>query len=517
MRNAKLILINGNLITLDHQNPKATWVAIQEGKLINLGNGNSWKDFRSGGPEIIDCKGKTVLPGFIDAHLHIYSFAESLMSLDLRPTNNIRSISDIQSKVHTLAKELRPSTWIKGKGYNEFHLHEKRHPNRWDLDIVARNHPVIITHRSGHAHVLNSMALKLVNINHETGDPPGGMIERELKTGEPTGLLYEMGGFLFERIPPINQKELEKGVRLANQTLVSKGITSIQDASSHNDMGRWKLLNAWKESAKLQPRVNMMLGFRSFKEKEVNHFHSYSDANYIKTPGVKIILDETTGRLFPAQVDLNQMVLDVHEAGLQIAIHAIEESAIEASCNSIAFALDRIPRKKHRHRIEHCSLCSPSLAKKIASLGIAVVTQPSFIFFNGERYLKTISNQKLKHLYPLKTLIQEGIIVAGSSDCPIVPVDPLIGISSAISRRSQTQDVIVPEEGISRIDALQLFTKNAAFVTFEEESKGTISPGKLADLVILSGDPTRLPPGEIKELEVEMTIIGGKAVWNKMG
>jgi predicted amidohydrolase YtcJ len=259
----------------------------------------------------------------------------------------------------------------------------------------------------------------------------------------------------------------------------------------------------------------MMLEYQTFNKNGYKNLSANVDENQLRPGAVKIILDDTTGQLHPPQKDLNEMVLEVHTAGMQVAIHAIEERAIEAACLAIKYALDKDPRKDHRHRIEHCSVCTPYLAEKIACLGITVVTQPPFIHYNGERYLETVPDKQLKHLYPLKTLLNHGIKVAASSDCPIVPPNPLIGMYAAISRMGEKNHIVGGQEEISTIDALRMYTKNAALASFEETIKGTITPGKLADLVVLNGDPTQLSPNELKHLQVEMTIIGGKVVWKK--
>jgi predicted amidohydrolase YtcJ len=510
-----LILVNANVITLDPLHPKADWVAVANGRIVGLGDRKDQSVFLDKKSRKIDCKDKTVLPGFIDPHLHLVSYAESLVAVNLGPGKDVNSISDLQEKIRTYSKNLPPGKWLRGKGYNEFYLREKHHPDRWDLDKATSQHPIKLTHRSGHAHVLNSLALKLVGISKYTPDPPGGMIERNLEDGEPTGLLYEMGDFLSDKIAPIDTEELEQGLRLANHKLVSLGITTIQDASSQNDSARWKLFKTWKEQGILKPRVNMMLGFPAFKNINKHHFSSGLDESQLRLSTVKIILDETTGKLHPSQLELNEMVMEIHQTGMQVAIHSIEESAIEAACTAIENAINRHPKREHRNRIEHCSVCPPSLAKHIASLGITVVTQPPFIHYNGERYLKTVPEAQLQYLYPLKTLLQHKINVAGSSDCPIVPPNPLIGLYAAVTRMDETGNVVGEDEGICSIDALRIYTQNAARAMFEESIKGTIKPGKLADLVVLNADPTQLTPDEIKDIKVEMTLIDGEVVWKR--
>jgi predicted amidohydrolase YtcJ len=510
-----LILINANIITLDPFFPRASWVAIENDKFVATGYGEDWKKLKAKSTGLIDCSGKTVIPGLIDAHLHLVSYAKSFVTPDVSPGKAVLSISDIQSIIHGRSQNRPPGKWIFARGYDEFYLAEKRHPTRWDLDEATPHHPVRLAHRSGHAHVLNSLALKLVGISKETGDPNGSMIERDLKTGEPTGLLYEMGNFLSDRIPSLVPSDLQRGLRMANKQLVSSGITSIQDASSRNNRDRWNFFKSWKESGILHPRVNMMLGYPAFIKKGYHNFSANFDKSQLRLGAIKIILDDTTGQLYPPQSELNEMVFKVHKSDRQIAIHAIEENAIEAACIAIQYALDKIPRKDHRHRIEHCSVCPPYLAKRIASLGITVVTQPPFLTYNGERYLETVPDRQLQHLYPIKTLLSYKISVAGSSDCPIAPPNPLIGIYAAISRMDETGKTVGSHEKIHLIEALQMYTRVAAHAMFEETVRGTITSGKQADLVVLSGDPTHLVPDEIKSLQVEMTLIGGEIVWER--
>jgi predicted amidohydrolase YtcJ len=512
-----LILFNANVITMDPKLPRAELVAIRNEKIIAVSNNESLIEFKNRNTKVIDCKGKTILPGFIDAHVHLFAFAESLVTVSLEPRNNTHSISDIQTKIREISQQQSPGTWIRGRGYNEFYLTEKRHPNRWDLDSGTTVHPIKLTHRSGRAHVLNSLALKLAGISKETTDPPEGLIDRDIETGEPTGLLFGMGDYLSKVIPPLDYDQIERGIKLADREFCSLGITSLHDASPHNNLDRWKLIQRWKKDGLLKTRVRMMLGKEGFEEYHRHRFPTQVDENQVSIGGVKTIVHETTGQLSPGQFELNEMVLNVHRSELQAVLHAIEGKTIEAACDAVEYALQKSPRSDHRHRIEHCSVCPSLLAKRIASLEIMVVTQPSFIFYNGDRYLRTVPDSNLKHLYPIATLIRNGVKVAGSSDCPIAPPNPLIGIHSAISRRTERGHSILPEEGIPPVEALKMYTVYAARAGFEENLKGSITPGKLADLVVLNGDPTKLPADEVKDVEAEMTILNGEVVWDKMG
>jgi len=326
-----------------------------------------------------------------------------------------------------------------------------------------------------------------------------------------------MGDYLAKKIPPIHDDQMMHGIRLVNRELLALGITSIQDTTSRNDMDRYRMFQHWKEHGLLKSRVSMMLGVEGFNEYRRHHDSAPVDEDHLRLGGVKIIIHETPGRLTPNQEELNEMVLNIHQSGFQAILHAIEETTIEAACSAIAYTLQRSPRSDHRHRIEHCSVCPPSLSERLASLGILVVTQPSFIYYNGDRYLRTVPNWQLKHLYPIATLMKSGIKVAGSSDCPLVPANPLIGIYSATSRMAETGEIVLPEERITPLEALKMYTEYAARATLEEKIKGSITPGNLADLVVLNGDPTRLPADEIKDIEMEMTILNGEMVWDRMG
>ncbi|HVP81074.1 MAG TPA: amidohydrolase [Thermodesulfobacteriota bacterium] len=510
-----LILFDANVITMDPLYPKAEGVLIKDGKILSATASDALKKWDRTRATKIDCKGRTVLPGFIDLHCHLHALAESHVTLNLEPHHNVRSINDIQTKIRDYSQKLPPGTWIRGRGYNEFSLTEKRHPNRWDLDRVTSAHPIKLTHRTGHAHVLNSLALQMVGISNETPDPPDGLIDRDLKTGEPTGILYRMGNFLSKKIPPLENHQLDQGIKKANDELLSMGITSVQDASSHNGIEQWKMFQCWKDKRILKSRVVMMLGTENFSAYRKEDFETEIDKNQLRPAGVKIILDETTGHLHPDQDELNEMVLKIHQSGFQACLHAVEENTVEAACSAIEYALKKLPKSDHRHRIEHCSVCPPSLARKLASLGITVVTQPSFIYYGGDRYLRTVPAEALKHLYPIKTLLKSGVKMAASSDCPIAPANPLIGIYAASSRTTETGEAVLSEERITPEEALRMYGENAAKATFDESTKGSISPGKLADLVVLNEDPTKVSINEIKDIKVTMTIVDGEIVWEK--
>ena len=508
---ADLILKNANVITLDPRQPTAELVAIKGGKIWLVAENEELEQAKGAKTRVIDCQGKTVVPGFNDAHCHIFSFIRNLLSLDLSPSS-VSSIAEIKAAIRQRVQNTSPGKWLNADGYNEFYLAEKRHPNRWDIDEVAPKHPVILAHRSLHACVLNSLALSLAGITIETPDPVGGLIDRDLNTGEPTGLLFEMLGYIREKVaPPLTEEELAEGMTLASQHYLAYGITSLQEATVTNGLSEWQIFHQFKD--KLKSRVYMMFGIDALSQfQEVGLAMGAGDSQ-LRLGGVKVMLHEATGQLQPSPAELNEQALSVHRAGFQLAIHAVEPSTVEAAIAALEYAHSHSPQAGRRHRIEHCSVCPPQLLERLSKLRAVVVTQPPFIYYSGERYLATVPANQLPWLYRIKSFLDSGLVVAGSSDSPVVPDNPLVGIYAAVTRKAESGQQLLPQECILAEQALALYTINAAYASFEEGVKGSITPGKLADIVVLSNDPTRLPPEQIKDIRVEMTIIGGKVVW----
>ena len=510
---ADIILKNANVITVDTGQPTAEMVAIQGDKILLVADNESLESVRGARSKVIDCQGKTLVPGFNDAHCHIFSFIRKLISIDLSPSS-VSSIEDIKAAIRQKAENTPRGQWITCTDYNDFFLAEKRHPTRWDIDEVAPNHPVVLSHRSLHACVLNSMALSLAGITRETPEPPGGVIDRDLTSGEPSGLLIEMLGHIREKVmPSLSEAELTRGVTLANQHYLPQGITSLQDATVVNDFGRWQKFHRFKNTGKLKGRVYMMPGIEALSQFQEAGLTFGSGDNQLHLGGVKIVLNEATGELYPPQPELNQQVFDASRDGFQVAIHAVRQSSVEATIVALENAQRQLPQSGRRHRIEHCSECPPHLLKRLKKLQAVVVTQPPFLYYSGARYLSLIPADRLRWLYRIKSLIKSGLIVAGSSDSPVVPDNPLVGIYAAVTRQAESEQPLLPRESISPSQALAMYTTNAAYASFEEDIKGSIARGKLADMVLLSDDPIKTPPEQIKDNKVEMTIIGGEVVW----
>ena len=508
---ADLILKNANVITMDPRQPKAELVAIKGDKILLVAGNKELESVRGTETKVIDCQSRTLVPGFNDAHCHVISFIRKLLSLDLSPSS-VGSIADIKTTIRNRVQNIPPGEWLTGTDYNDFYLAEKRHPNRWDIDEVAPHHPVVLSHRSLHACVLNSRALSLAGITKETPEPPGGLIDRDPSTGEPSGLLFNMLSYIRKRVlPPLSEEELTRGMTLANQHYLSYGITSLQEATASNSLERWQIYQRFK--GKLKSRLYMMFGFEALNQFQETGLAFGTGDSQLRLGGTKIMLNETMGQLYPSPPELNQQVLTAHQAGFQLAIHAIEENTIETAITALEYAQRQLPKANRRHRIEHCAECPPRLLKRLTNLQTVIVTQPPFLYYSGERYLAQVPQSQLPWLYRIKSPLSSGLMVAGSSDSPVVPNNPLVGIYAAVTRRAESGQQLLPQERVSAREAIAMYTTNAAYVSFEEDIKGSITPGKLADIVVLSSDPLESPLEQIKDIRVEMTIIGGKLAW----
>jgi predicted amidohydrolase YtcJ len=513
MPEADLVLKNANVMTMDRHRPAAGLVAVKDNKILLVAGNDSLESVSGPDTRIIDCQGKTLVPGFNDAHCHVFSFLRTLLSIDLSPAA-VSSIEDIKAAIRKAAANTPQGEWITGTDYNDFQLAEKRHPTRQEIDEAAPDHPVVLSHRSLHACVLNSMALSLAGITNETEEPPGAHIDRDVTTGEPNGLLLEMLGYIRETImPDISEAELTRGMTLANQHYLSRGITSVQDATYVSDYKRWQNYRKFIDEGILKTRVRMMCGIETSRQLREKGLKFGSGDNRLRLGGIKIVPSMIGGKLHPPQEELERHVIEAQQAGFQVAIHAIQDKMVEAVIETFEKARNQPPQTDMRHRIEHCSECPPELLERLKKLQPVIVTQPPFIHYSGDRYAAMVPEEKLPYLYGFKSLIDTGSIVAAGSDSPIVPDNPLAGIYGAVTRLTVTGNRLNPEECISAEQALAIYTTNAAYASFEENIKGSITEGKLADMVLLSDNPLTVPPEELMDIQVEMTIIGSEVVF----
>jgi predicted amidohydrolase YtcJ len=508
-----LILSQATVVTMDSRQPRAEAVAVQQGRIVAVGTNAAVVALRGRGTRVIDCRGAIILPGFIDAHLHLRAYAGTFLGIDCRP-HRVHSLTDLQALLQHQTSRLPPGQWLVGHGYDEFALAERRHPMRWDLDGVTPHHPVRLAHRSRHAWVLNSLGLARLGISASFAAPPGGFVERHPVSGELTGLLIGMDAYLRQHLPPAATPEMfRSALRQSSQTLLSAGVTTIQDASLSNDLAAYDAFRTWIDAGDVRQRVALLIGAAALPDVIAAGFKPGEGTPFLRLQGIKIRLDEASGALYPPQEMVDAQVWSAHRQGFPVAIHAVELPALVSALSAIRGAQGRLPRAHLRHRIEHCALCPEVCIDELADLHVAVVTQPAFLWHHGGRYLSEIDPEQHSWLYRVKSLLARGVPMAGSSDAPVVPPLPLEGVYAAVARQTPDGRVIGPEERLSVAEALWLFTRGAAWACGLESEVGSIRRGKRADLVILEADPTHVPIADIPHIPLRMTLVDGAVQW----
>ena len=507
---ADLLFYGGQILTLDPNRPEVEAIAIAAGKILAVGTERELRPVVSHKTRTVSCAGRTILPGFIDPHLHLFAWASRYCGADL---NAARSIAEIRSQLRARQETLSSQDWLRGYGYDEFFLNEKRHPNRHDLDAIATDRPVILRHRTGHAAVLNSAALRQTGIHPQFTPPKGGNIERDA-SGQPTGVVYELESFLRAAMPPLPSREFQAGLRRVNSALLRHGICSLHDASAGNTLEDVKRFSTLRANGIIRPHATVMVGIEAFPEILEAELHSFGPYDRARLGSIKIMLHESRGELYPSPDELAAMVWQVHQHGFQVAIHAVEEAPVCAAISAIQQAQERLPRRDHRHRIEHCTLCPPPFLDTLAETGCAVVVQPGFLHFYGDKYAAQVDPEVHDWLYRVKSFRDRNIPVVGSSDCPIAPQAPLVAIQAAVTRQSRTGIPLNPAERLPCLEAIGLFTQAGAWIGFEENRVGSITPGLRADVVILDSDLTLQPAEAIGTTSVHTTIIDGQIVYS---
>ena len=508
-----LIFHNVRALTNDRRRPLATLVAVRDDRIAYVGESADVARLRQPGTRVINGEGQALVPGFIDAHMHLFAYAAHLLSVDCSPTA-VRSISELQAAIRRRAAETPPGQWVRAVGYNEFYLTERRHPTRQDLDEAAPEHPVRLAHRSGHAVVLNSCALRAVGISLETPDPPEGLIDRAVPSGDPTGILYDADAYLKERVSRLTDAELREGVRRAMRSYLSQGYTSLQDATHHNGPEDWRTMRRLVDGGELPVRVTTMADARRMDAFLREGLSFRAGDNRLRMGAAKVMLQEATGALSPSVDELREIVLRAYRLRWQVAVHAVDERPIAAVADAFTAAFASIPGASDRRlRVEHCSLCPPGLLERLAGRDVVVVTQPAFIHHSGERYMAEVPAEKHAWLYRCRAFLHARLRPAAGSDAPVAPPGALLGMSAAMTRRAASGQTVAPEEALTVQEALEMHTRAAAYATFEEKERGALMPGMLADLALLSADPTAVEPDAIKDIRVRMTVIGGKVAW----
>jgi len=510
-----LILSHASVLTMDPRQPRAEAVAVHEGRIVAVGTTAEMLARRRHRTQLIDCQGAAMLPGFIDAHLHLRAYATTFGSIDCGP-HVVCSLADLQTMLRRHSLRIPNGQWLVGHGYDEFELVEQRHPTRWDLDLVTRHHPIRVAHRSRHAWVMNSLGLAQLGITRDFVAPDGGLVERHPVSGEPTGLLIDMDAYLRERLPATATPERFRSyLRQSSQALLSAGVTTIQDASVSNDLRAYEACRSWIAAGDVRLRVLLLMGASALPELIAVGLKPGEGSPFLRVQGIKIRLDEATGVLYPPQDIVEAQVWSAHCQGFPVAIHAVDLPALVSAIQAIRLAQTRLPRTDLRHRIEHGAFCPDACLDELAELGVTVVTQPAFLWHHGRRYLAEIDPDQQPWLYRIKSLLEHGVPVAGSSDAPVVPPLPLAGVRAAVTRRTPEGQVIGPAERVSVTEALWLYTQGAAWACGLDSEVGSITPGKRADLVVLGADPGCVPVSDIADIPVRLTLVDGTVQWRR--
>jgi len=469
------------------------------------------------GPQtvLIDLKQATVLPGFTDCHVHLIWYGLGLERLHL---NDVRSINELKDRVALKSKENVP--WVLGWGWDQDRLTEKRYPTRQDLDEASPHKPVLLRRICGHASVANSVALKMAGIDRNSVNPPGGVINKDA-SGSPTGLLLENAMDLVEAVAPRpTEDEYERSTLAACEDAVQAGLTTVH-CIINSEMELRTLLNL-EAADRLPLRFYVLITPDQLRAAKKLGLRTGFGNEYVRIGGVKIFTDGSLGARTAAleetyrddptnrgvtiytQEDLNKLVRDAHDSGFQVAIHAIGDRAVAMALNSIEKATG-LGARNLRHRIEHASVLNKSLIDRFRTLHVTASVQPHFIA--SDYWLKErLGTERASMTYPLASLTRAGVTVVAGSDGPIDPIQPLACIGAALERPGT-------KEAISAEETIALYTRNAAYASFEEREKGTITPGKYADLIALQEEPMTANADAIANIKVILTMVGGRIVY----
>ena len=504
-----VVLTNARALTMDVPCPRAGAVIIEGDRIAWVGSASDARSVAGSNTEIVDCGGGTIMPGFHDAHVHLLAYAASLVELDCGP-GVVSSIKDIQRVVADAVSNTPRGDWIRGVGYDDTALDERRHPTRWDLDEAAPDHPVRINHRSGHASVLNSAAMRRVGIGESSPEPPGATIARDLETGSPNGLLFEMDEYLDSRVTPLSRPDLESAIDKASNRLLSLGITSVQDATHSNSVARWRLFEDLRKSQPRLPRLTAMPGAHHVAEFADEGLKFGSGDEWLRVGHAKIMVTASSGRRTPDSAEFRTIVAECVDRGFPVAVHAVEADVVQNVANDLSASGSTglgVP-----HRIEHCSETPPDTLGPVAECGAAVVTQPGFVYHSGDRYMKTIELTMLPFLYRARSLLDMGITVAFGSDAPVADPDPMPGVYSALTRRTASGATLGDGEGIDLYDALYASTTAPAQLAGIGDTVGKLAPGHLADIIVFDTDLESADPDKLASVRLVMTILGGRIV-----
>ncbi|ASK62412.1 hypothetical protein CFK37_09715 [Virgibacillus phasianinus] len=546
-----LLITNATVLTLDGQNSRAGSVAVSNGRIRNVWSSpeppRRDENNITAATEVIDLKGATLIPGFIDTHNHLLMYSQFRTQANCSTPPN-RNIADILARVKELADQTPDGEWVMGWGYDNTLLEEKRHPTRKELDAVAPNNPVLLRHISVHFGAANSKALEVADIGEDIQDPQGGHFGRD-EDGKLNGVLHELSALapVQAAIPTPSIEEMANLIGEAAEDYLAQGITTNSDAGVGLDLGIAEfdahLMALEKGNNPLRMRLlvlHHLLG-------ETGPYHNYTaeqlDEEIKKRSNGRAVLDSAKlfqdgsiqgmtaalrepyhcdssyyGELSRDQDDFNAEVLDLHKRGFRIAVHGNGDRAIGSILDAYENALANEPREDHLHRIEHVQTATLEDLDRMRSLDVAGSFFINHVYYWGDRHKNIfLGPERASKINPLADALKRDILYTLHSDCPITPISPLFSIWAAVNRRTMEGEVLGEDQCISVEKALKTMTIDGAKLNSDEANVGSIEVGKLADFAVLDSDPTTIDPMDIKDIEVIATYINSKLVYERRG
>jgi len=512
-----MILYNGNFLTLNEKAPTASALAVKDGKIIQVGSNDDIKPHQGEETKVIDLHGKTAVPGFIDSHIHLISLGLDMQVIDLC---GITTKESLLSRLEAAIRDTPSGNWVKGYGFDETHMDEL--PDIMELDSVSPENPVYLESLDYLTCIVNSKSMAKVDMHPRKGVT----MDTFRNSGEPTGvirvedekLLYQVANVptLDPVDPDLPESELEHSIEIASKKVLESGITSIHDPQLPPNALR-AFMNAVRGG---RTPLRLYLGCDRNRDIPLERYIQEGIGtepiqDLLKLGMVKLFADDRMSvREFRARVK------ESHQAGLQLSIHATNINETRNAIEALEEVLEDTPRHNHRHRIEHADNIDEDILERARKIGLVVAAQPEIVYKLEPKYPQDV----MKVAY--NSMISAGINVSGGSDSPTVPIKrrarpplaystPLLGMAFAVIRRTKNGSIIDKDESVSVLESLKIHTVNGAYASFEEDHKGTLEVGKLADLAILTENPLTVEPEQIKDIRVEMTIIGGEIVYAK--
>ena len=527
---ADAVLVNGNIVTMDAGRSTAQALAIKDGLILLVGDEQAARGVVGGGTQIIDLAGRTVTPGLVDAHCHLSICGMvGTVFVDVN-WPGVSTIEQMQARVAERIAATPAAEWVVGVGWMTY---DGRYPDKHDLDPVSPNHPVMLINQGGHMAAVNSYALKLAGVTAGTQDPGNGRFLREANN-EPNGTVMNHPAMdYFRRLWPPDLQDLEAmeaSVLGPQAKFASMGVTSFQDVYVRDLDGlqayfniardggmtiRGQVMNVLEYYRELAGRLDTIDGMR------------YED-DFMRFAGVKCQVDGGAESSFTHEPhngvawnisiwkpsELNEVVRTFHDAGYQVSLHALGDAAVDMALDSIEAAMNANPRPDPRHRIEHCLLPSPSAMDRIKDLGVVISTQPQMIRAFGEALERIWGKERVQRMIPTRTWLDMSVPLCLSSDAPSMPWwDPQMTLFASVVRSLSSKRLVSPDQALTIDEAMYAHTMVGAYADFAEKKKGSLEPGKFADLIVWHDNPYSVEAADILNLTIDMTVVGGKTVY----